>query len=164
MQTEEKYWAGATMNCINVSNKKELEKIAEKLGELVGSGDVICMVGELGAGKTTFIQAFAVGLGVEDYVTSPTFVLINEYDGRIPLYHFDVYRINHISEMEDLGYEEYFYGDGVCAIEWADLIEDILPHNHLRVEIRITGTKTRQICFAGTNDYYDGMIKELLKK
>ena len=122
------------------------------------------MVGDLGAGKTTFIQALAVGLGVEDCVTSPTFVLINEYDGRIPLYHFDVYRINHISEMEDLGYEEYFYGDGVCAIEWADLIEGILPHNYLRVEIRITGTKTRQICFAGTNDYYDGMIKELLKK
>ncbi|HZK37595.1 MAG TPA: tRNA (adenosine(37)-N6)-threonylcarbamoyltransferase complex ATPase subunit type 1 TsaE [Clostridia bacterium] len=152
------------MNCIDILNQKELEKIAEKLGKLVNSGDIICMVGDLGAGKTTFIQALAVGLGVEDCVTSPTFVLINEYDGRIPLYHFDVYRINHISEMEDLGYEEYFYGDGVCAIEWADLIEDILPHNHLRVEIRITGTKTRQICFAGTNDYYDGMIKELLKK
>lgn len=152
------------MNCIDILNQKELEKIAEKLGKLVNSGDIICMVGDLGAGKTTFIQALAVGLGVEDCVTSPTFVLINEYDGRIPLYHFDVYRINHISEMEDLGYEEYFYGDGVCAIEWADLIEDILPHNYLRVEIRITGTKTRQICFAGTNDYYDGMIKELLKK
>ncbi|MCK9268206.1 MAG: tRNA (adenosine(37)-N6)-threonylcarbamoyltransferase complex ATPase subunit type 1 TsaE [Alkaliphilus sp.] len=152
------------MNCIDILNQKELENIAEKLGELVDSGDIICMVGDLGAGKTTFIQALAVGLGVEDCVTSPTFVLINEYDGRIPLYHFDVYRINHIGEMEDLGYEEYFYGDGVCAIEWADLIEDILPHNHLRVEIRITGIKTRRICFAGTDDYYDGMIKELLKK
>ena len=152
------------MNCINVSNKKELEKIAEKLGELVGSGDVICMVGELGAGKTTFIQAFAVGLGVEDYVTSPTFVLINEYDGRIPLYHFDVYRINHVNEMGDLGYEEYFYGDGVCAIEWADLIEDILPDNYLWIEIKITGTESRQVCFMGTDDYYSEIIEELLEK
>ncbi len=152
------------MNCIDISNQRELEKIAEKLGELVNRGDIICMVGDLGAGKTTFIQALAAGLGVEDCVTSPTFVLINEYEGRIPLYHFDVYRINHISEMEDLGYEEYFYGDGVCAIEWADLIDDILPNNHLRIEIRITGAKTRQVCFAGTDDYYDGMIKELLKK
>ena len=152
------------MNCIDISNQRELEKIAEKLGELVNSGDIICMVGDLGAGKTTFIQALAAGLGVEDCVTSPTFVLINEYEGRIPLYHFDVYRINHISEMENLGYEEYFYGDGVCAIEWADLIDDILPNNHLRIEIRITGAKTRQVCFVGTDDYYGGMIKELLKK
>ncbi|MFW5648616.1 MAG: tRNA (adenosine(37)-N6)-threonylcarbamoyltransferase complex ATPase subunit type 1 TsaE [Candidatus Alkaliphilus sp. MAG34] len=152
------------MDCINVSKQKELEEIAGKLGKLVDSGDVICMVGDLGAGKTTFTQALAVGLGVEDYVTSPTFVLINEYDGRIPLYHFDVYRINDINEMEDLGYEEYFYGDGVCAIEWADLIKDILPNNHLWIEIKITGAESRQICFDGTNDYYKEMVEELLEK
>ena len=104
---------------IDISNQKELEKIAERLGKLVNKGDVICMVGDLGVGKTTFVKAFAVGLGVDDYVTSPTFTLINEYEGRIPLYHFDVYRISDTNEMEDLGYEEYFYGDGVCAIEWA---------------------------------------------
>ena len=155
---------GAIMNCINVSNQKELEEIAGKLGKLVDSGDVICMVGDLGAGKTTFTQALAVGLGVEDYGTSPTLVLINEYYGRIPLYHFDVYRINDINEMEDLGYEEYFYGDGVCAIEWADLIKDILPNNHLWIEIKITGVESRQICFDGTNDYYKEMIEELLEK
>lgn len=152
------------MNCINISNQEELEKIAEKLGRLVHSGDVICMTGDLGVGKTTFTQALAVGLGVEDYVTSPTFILINEYEGRIPLYHFDVYRIGDAGEMEDLGYEEYFYGDGVCVIEWADLIKDILPYNYLWIEIRITGVKSRQICLTGTNDYYKEIIGELLKK
>lgn len=152
------------MICINILNQNELENIAEKLGKLVCSGDIICMTGDLGAGKTTFTKALAIGLGVEDYVTSPTFTLINEYDGRIPLYHFDVYRINHVSEMEDLGYEEYFYGSGVCVIEWASLIEDVLPKNCLWIEIKVTGAESRQICFIGTNDYYEEMIKELLEK
>lgn len=152
------------MNCIDISNQKELEGVAKKLGELVKKGDIICMVGNLGAGKTTFIQALAAGLGIEDYVTSPTFTLINEYEGRIPLYHFDVYRIGHIDEMENLGYEEYFYGDGICAIEWADLIKDILPYNYLWIEIEITGAESRRICFTGTNGYYRGMVGELLEK
>lgn len=152
------------MKCVNITNQKELEKIAEKLGKLVNSSDIICLVGDLGAGKTTFTQALATGLDVEDYVTSPTFILINEYEGRIPLYHFDIYRVNDISEMEDLGYEEYFYGDGVCVIEWADLIKNILPYNYLWIEIKITGEESRQICFTGTNDYYGKIIKELLEK
>ena len=155
---------GAIMKCINIPNQRELEKIAKKLGRLVDSGDVICMVGDLGAGKTTFTKVLAVGLGVEDYVTSPTFTLINEYEGRIPLYHFDVYRINHIDEMENLGYEEYFYGDGVCVIEWADLIKDILPYDYLWIEIKMIGAESRQICFTGTDDYYKEMIRELLKR
>lgn len=152
------------MRCIDISNQKELEKIARKLGESVNSGDIICMSGDLGAGKTTFTQALAVGLGVKDYVTSPTFILINEYRGRIPLYHFDVYRIGDISEMEDLGYDEYFYGDGVCAIEWANLIKDILPQDYLWIEIKITGMESRYVCFSGTNDYYDKIIEELLRE
>ncbi|HZJ76210.1 MAG TPA: tRNA (adenosine(37)-N6)-threonylcarbamoyltransferase complex ATPase subunit type 1 TsaE [Oscillospiraceae bacterium] len=151
------------MDCIDISNQRKLEEIAEKLGELVNSGDIICMSGDLGAGKTTFTQALAVSLDVKDYVTSPTFILINEYQGRIPLYHFDVYRIGDISEMEDLGYDEYFYSDGVCVIEWADLIKDILPQDYLWIEIKITGAESRRICFTGTNDYYDKIIKELLE-
>ncbi len=151
------------MICIDILNQNELENIAGKLGRLVHSGDVICMGGDLGAGKTTFTKAFAIGLDVKDHVTSPTFTLINEYDGRIPLYHFDVYRINHVSEMEDLGYEEYFYGNGVCVIEWASLIEDVLPEDYLWVEIKVTGVESRQVCFTGTNDYYKEMIKELLQ-
>lgn len=150
------------MICIDILNQEELEALAEKLGQLVHSGDVLCMTGDLGAGKTTFTQSFAKGVDVKDYVTSPTFTLIHEYDGRIPLYHFDVYRINHISEMEDLGYEEYFYGNGVCVIEWASLIEDILPKDRLWIEIKVTGVESRQICFTGTNEYYEGIVKELL--
>ncbi|QUH18981.1 tRNA (adenosine(37)-N6)-threonylcarbamoyltransferase complex ATPase subunit type 1 TsaE [Alkaliphilus sp. B6464] len=152
------------MICIDISNQRELEVFAKKLGQLVNGGDILCMTGDLGAGKTTFTQAFAKGLGVEEYVTSPTFTLIHEYDGRIPLYHFDVYRINHVSEMEDLGYEEYFYGNGVCVIEWASLIEEILPDKRLWIEIKVTGLESRQICFTSTNDYYEEMIKELLAK
>lgn len=150
------------MKCIHISNQKELEKIAEKLGKLVTSGDIICMSGDLGAGKTTFTQSFAKGLSIEDYITSPTFTLINEYNGRIPLYHFDVYRINNIMDMEDLGYEEYFYGAGVCVIEWANLIEEVLPSNYLWIEIKVTGQQSREICFTSTNDYYDKMLKEIL--
>jgi len=150
------------MICIDILNQKELESLAKKLGQLVHEGDIICMTGDLGAGKTTFTQSFAKGLSVEDYVTSPTFTLIHEYYGRIPLYHFDVYRINHVSEMEDLGYEEYFYGDGVCVIEWASLIEEVLPKDRLWIEIKVTGVESRQICFTSTNDYYEQMVKELL--
>lgn len=150
------------MICIDILNQVELETLAKKLGQLVHSGDILCMSGDLGAGKTTFTQAFAKGLDVDDYVTSPTFTLIHEYDGRIPLYHFDVYRINHVSEMEDLGYEEYFYGNGVCVIEWASLIEEVLPKDRIWIEIKVTGVESRQICFDPTNDYYDEMIKELL--
>lgn len=150
------------MNYIKILNQEELEEVAQKLGRLVNAGDVICMSGDLGAGKTTFTQALALGLGVDDYVTSPTFTLINEYHGRIPLYHFDVYRINDIREMEDLGYEEYFYGDGVCAIEWANLIEDLLPNDYLWIEIKTSDEQTREVCFTASNDYYDEMIKEIL--
>jgi len=152
------------MICIDISNQIELEAFAKRLGQLVHGGDVICMTGDLGAGKTTFTQAFAKGLDVEDYVTSPTFTLIHEYDGRVPLYHFDVYRINHVSEMEDLGYEEYFYGNGVCVIEWASLIEEVLPKDRLWIEIKVTGIESRQICVDSTNDYYEEMIKELLDR
>ncbi len=149
---------------IDISNQNELEILAKNLGELVQAGDVICMTGDLGAGKTTFTQSFAKGLDVDDYVTSPTFTLIQEYEGRIPLYHFDVYRINHVSEMEDLGYEEYFYGRGVCVIEWASLIEEVLPKNYLWIEIKVTGVESRQISFTWTNNYYEDMIKELLAR
>lgn len=151
------------MICIDILNQRELEILAEKLGQLVHSGDVICMTGDLGAGKTTFTQAFARGLGVEDYVTSPTFTLVQEYYGRIPLYHFDVYRITHVSEMYDIGYEEYFYGDGVCVIEWASLVEEVLPKDRLCIDITVTGEETRKLCLSFTNVNYEQMIEELLK-
>ena len=150
------------MICINTKNTEETEALGIKLGRLVNRGDIICLSGDLGAGKTTFTQAFAKGFGVEDYVSSPTFTIINEYQGRLPLYHFDVYRLENSRAMEDIGYEEYFYGDGVCVIEWASLIPDILPMSHLWIDIKVEGEFERNIYIKGTNDYYQKMIGELL--
>ena len=111
--------------------------IAVKLGENAITGDVICIYGDLGVGKTLFSQGFARGLGVEDYVNSPTFTIVQEYDdGRIPLYHFDVYRIEDSEEMEEIGFTDMLYGEGVCLIEWADMIEDILPDHYMKVLIQ----------------------------
>lgn len=106
------------------------------MGRKATAGDVLCLSGALGVGKTVFTQGFAQGLGINDTVNSPTFTIVQEYGGsRLPLYHFDVYRIAHIEEMEEIGYEDYFYGDGVCLIEWAELIDEILPDT--RTDIRI---------------------------
>lgn len=99
-----------------------------QLGEQAMTGEVYCLLGDLGTGKTVFTQGFAKGLGITEAVNSPTFTIIQEYEeGRLPFYHFDVYRIEDIEEMYELGYEDYFYGNGVCLIEWSNLIEEILP-------------------------------------
>ena len=111
-------------------------EFAKKIGEKLKSGDVLCLDGDLGVGKTVFTKGVAAGLGIKDDVSSPTFTLIQEYyGGRLPLYHFDVYRIDGLWDMDDLGYEEYFYGDGVCLIEWGRLIEELLPDDTIYVTI-----------------------------
>ena len=98
---------------------------------------VIALIGDLGTGKTTLTKSIAAALGIRGHITSPTFNIVKEYKtGRLPLYHFDVYRITDPDEMYELGYEEYFYGDGVCVIEWADLIEELLPEHTIRIEIQ----------------------------
>ena len=102
--------------------------LGKKLGEQASSGDIICLNGELGVGKTVLTKGFAQGIGVEEDVVSPTFTIIQEYkSGRLPMYHFDVYRIDDIDEMEEIGYEEYFYGEGVTLIEWSTLIAELIP-------------------------------------
>lgn len=118
------------MKIIETHSPEETYKVGYDLGNSAEKGQIFCMSGDLGVGKTVFTQGFAAGLGVEDNVNSPTFTIVQEYeDGRIPLYHFDVYRISDVSEMDEIGYEEYFYGEGVCLIEWAEIIEDILPED-----------------------------------
>ena len=110
--------------------------IGKQIGESVASGSVLTLVGELGVGKTVFTQGLAEGLGISDAVNSPTFTIVQIYEeGRIPLYHLDVYRIGDISEMDEIGYEDYFYGDGVCLIERANLIEELLPERYVEVRI-----------------------------
>lgn len=110
--------------------------LAKKLGEKALPGEIYLLEGDLGAGKTVFAKGFAEGLGVREPITSPTFTIVQEYEeGRIPLYHFDVYRIADVEEMYELGYEGYFFGEGVCLIEWASLIRDILPESCYTVRI-----------------------------
>lgn len=109
-------------------SRDETFLLGRQLGELAVKGETYCLTGDLGTGKTVFTQGFAKGIGIEEPVNSPTFTIVQEYEeGRIPLYHFDVYRIEDIEEMEQIGYEEYFYGEGVCLIEWAELIRELLP-------------------------------------
>lgn len=106
------------------------------LGEKVSSGEVYSLIGDLGVGKTVFTQGLAAGLGITEPVSSPTFTILHSYEeGRIPLHHFDVYRIGDVEEMEEIGYEDCFYGEGVCLIEWADLIREILPEDCIRITI-----------------------------
>ncbi len=117
-------------------SREDTYEFAKRLGEQVLPGTVVLLSGDLGTGKTVFAQGFADGLGVDDIVNSPTFTIMNIYDnGRMPLYHFDVYRIADSSEMEELGYEEYFYGDGVTLVEWPEMIEDIIPEDAARIKI-----------------------------
>lgn len=99
---------------IETNNPEATEALGEKLGREARAGQIYCLSGDLGVGKTVFTKGFAKGLGITEHVTSPTFAIVNEYEGRLPLYHFDVYRISCEEEMEDTGYEEYFYGEGVC--------------------------------------------------
>ncbi len=107
---------------------EETRELGKKIGERANPGDVYTLNGELGVGKTTFTQGIAEGLGIAEPICSPTFTIVQVYEeGRIPFYHFDVYRIGNVEEMDEIGYEDYFYGDGLCLIEWADLIGEILP-------------------------------------
>ena len=106
------------------------------MGEEAAPGQIVCLNGDLGVGKTVFTQGFAAGLGIEGPVNSPTFTIVQQYEeGRLPLYHFDVYRIGDVSEMDEIGYEDCFFGDGVCLIEWSGLIEEILPEHVTKVAI-----------------------------
>ncbi len=118
------------------NSQKETENIAKAFAKTLKIGDVVCINGDLGAGKTAFTAGLAKGLGVKDVISSPTFTIVNCYSGDIPLYHFDVYRIADSDEMYDIGFDEYVSGDGIAVIEWANIISDILPEE--RYDITIT--------------------------
>lgn len=136
------------MKTVQSNNPDETIRIAKKFAQTVERGDVICLEGNLGAGKTHFVRGFVQGLGLSgDVVSSPTFTIINEYDGELPIYHFDCYRLEHVEEAIEIGAEEYLYGNGVCVIEWPDRITDLLPPSSKHVTFRITGKKKREISF-----------------
>jgi tRNA threonylcarbamoyladenosine biosynthesis protein TsaE len=121
---------------IETFSADETFALGEKIGKEACKGSVYTLIGDLGVGKTVLVQGVAKGLGIEEYVNSPTFTIMQIYEeGRLPFFHFDVYRIEDESEMDEIGYEEYFYSDGVCFIEWADIIKGIIPKRHTRIEI-----------------------------
>lgn len=118
------------------NSPEETYALARRLGEQAQPGTVYTLTGDLGVGKTVFAQGLAKGLGIEEAINSPTFTIVQVYDeGRLPFYHFDVYRIGDIEEMDEIGYEDYFYGDGVCLIEWAELIKELLPKTRTEIAI-----------------------------
>lgn len=149
---------------IILNGLEETNQFGIRLGKMLKSGDVVCLNGELGAGKTTLTKSIGLGLDVDDYITSPTFSLINEYDGRVPLYHFDVYRLENTEELYDLGFDEYFYGRGVSVIEWADKIESFLPEERIVLDIEnIDNTDKRKINITIFGDRYKEIVEELEK-
>lgn len=117
-------------------DNKETFELGKTIGQNAKPGQIYCLDGDLGVGKTVFTQGFAKGLGIDEVINSPTFTIVQEYtEGRLNLYHFDVYRISDVSEMDEIGYDEYFYSDGVCLIEWGSLISDILPDETIYINI-----------------------------
>ena len=124
------------MRVIETASEKETWQLGFEMGQAAKAGDVYTLVGNLGVGKTVFTKGVAAGLGIAEPVSSPTFTIVQEYeDGRVPFYHFDVYRIGDIEEMEEIGYEDYIYGPGLSMIEWANLIEEILPDERTEIVI-----------------------------
>ncbi len=122
---------------IETYSPEETFEVGKKIGEKAVPGGIYTLNGDLGTGKTVFTQGVAAGLGIREPVNSPTFTIVQEYrDGRLPLYHFDVYRIEEPEEMEEIGYDDYFFGEGICLIEWADRIRELIPRDHVDITIQ----------------------------
>jgi tRNA threonylcarbamoyladenosine biosynthesis protein TsaE len=145
---------------IDAADQGATAAFGRRLAALLFPGAVVALVGPLGAGKTHLVRAVAEGLGVADgrVVSSPTFVLIQEYDARLPVYHFDAYRLAGAADFLDLGAHEYFEGRGVCLIEWADRVEDALPAEHLRVTLSVTGDNSRRFNVEGRGPRYEALV------
>lgn len=142
---------------LTTHSAQETFQAGYKLGSILKKGDAVCLTGGLGTGKTAFTGGMASAIGIEGYITSPTFTIVNEYEGKIPLYHFDVYRIADPSEMFEIGFEEYIEGNGIVVIEWAELISDILPAAHIDVVIDKdfqAGSDIRKLSFRFIGDRY----------
>lgn len=145
-----------------LENEKFTEEIGQKLGKRLFPGAIICLNGDLGAGKTTMTKSIAKAIGIEEGIISPTFNIVNEYtDGNLLLYHFDVYRIASSEEMYEIGFEEYINSEGVCIIEWSNLIEDVLPEERLEVLLVYEGNG-RKIIFNPIGDKYKNIVEEVI--
>ena len=149
----------------NVADLEGTRLLGRRLADLAFPGAVIALVGPLGAGKTHLVKVIAEGLGVANsaVVNSPTFVLIQEYVARLPIYHFDAYRLTSEAEFAELGAHEYFAGDGICLVEWADKVAGCLPMTHLEIRIAPTGKTSRRIELVGRGDPYSAWIEALMR-
>lgn len=142
-------------------NPEGTQELGRRTGEMALPGDVFLLVGNLGAGKTCFTQGLAWGLGIEEYAMSPSFVIVREAHGRLPLYHIDLYRLDRIEEAVDLGLDDYFYGGGVCVIEWADKALSILPAEHLLIEISYLSALERRFQMTASGRRYEELVAQL---
>ena len=143
------------MKIYESSSYEDTQKIANEIADTLKGGEFLAMYGDLGAGKTAFVQGLAKALGITNHVTSPTFTIVNEYYGRLPLYHFDVYRISESDEMYEIGYEEYVNGDGICVVDGAEVIEDLFPDKYYKITIlkdEEKGFDYRKIIFEESGD------------
>lgn len=148
---------------LNIASLGETQAFGRRLGELAFPGMVVALTGPLGSGKTHLVRAVAEGLGVHDsrVVSSPTFVLIQEYQGRLPIYHFDAYRLRDAAEFFDLGAHEYFEGGGVCLVEWADRVPECLPAEFLGIILEVTGATSRRLTVEGHGERYADLVRRL---
>lgn len=143
-------------------SEEETKGIGQSIVKLLGRGDMITLSGELGVGKTTFTKGIAEGLEIKRPITSPTFTIIKEYEGRMPLYHMDAYRLEH--SEEDIGFDEYFFGEGVSVVEWAHFIKEFLPKEHLGIQIHYIDEHSRMITFYPIGEYYKKVIKKFMRE
>jgi tRNA threonylcarbamoyladenosine biosynthesis protein TsaE len=137
----------------------QTQRLGARLGELLRGGELILLDGDLGTGKTVFAQGIAQGLGITETVNSPTFTLLKEYHGRLPLYHFDLYRLDDPEEVVALGFEDYFYGQGICVVEWAYKAEEIWPVEHLRVYLKVVSDTKRGLIFQAHGTLYAQILQ-----
>ena len=148
---------------ITAKNLHETEEIGKLIGKHLKEGAIVCLSGDLGAGKTTLAKSLALELGVSEYVTSPSYTIINEYFGRVPVYHFDVYRINDIEELYEIGYEEYFFGKGITIIEWASMILELIPEDSIFIDINVVSENERIFTFKGNKKFLEDIKEEFEK-
>jgi len=143
---------------IRSDSPKDTHKIGRRIGTKAQSGDVLLLVGDLGAGKTTLTQGILWGLGGTEYARSPTFVLVNEYPARLTMYHMDLYRLNSIEEIEDLGLDDYLYGNDLCVVEWADKAPGYFPVNHAVIQLEVIDDQTRRVTVSSETAYLDRLV------
>ena len=142
-----------------ISNSaQETTQLAKRIAQSLKAKDIVCLSGDLGTGKTTFVKGIAQYLKIKEAeVNSRTFTLLNIYEGKIPLYHFDLYRLDNLNEISRLGYEEFFYGDGICVIEWADKLKQLLPAEYLAVQLKHQGENKRLITLQAHGKRYENI-------